>query len=245
MFSKVRKRLTYVNVAMTLTLVFAMTGGAYAAKHFLITSTKQISPNVLKQLKGKNGHAGATGAVGPQGPAGPAGKDGAAGSQGPGGPQGPAGPQGVAGPQGPTGSPWVPEGVLPSGSTLKGEWNLSNPHVAAGFNFVEASVSFGIPLAEAPATHYIKVGGATPEGCTGNVADPGAAKGNLCVFASQEVNSTPLVLAGNSFPLVCDFSSNESCTEHFGAGRFGFGLVTLPEAEGAVSLKGTWAVTAE
>jgi hypothetical protein len=106
-------------------------------------------------------------------------------------------------------------------------------------------VSFGIPLTEAPATHYIKVGEGTPGGCTGNVANPGAEKGNLCVFASQEVNNTPLVLAGNSFPLVCDFSSTESCTEHPGAGRFGFGLVTLPETEGAVSLKGTWAVTAE
>jgi hypothetical protein len=39
MFSKIRKRLTYANVAMTLALVFAMTGGAYAAKHYLITST--------------------------------------------------------------------------------------------------------------------------------------------------------------------------------------------------------------
>jgi hypothetical protein len=29
---------------MTIALVFAMSGGAYAANHFLITSTKQISP---------------------------------------------------------------------------------------------------------------------------------------------------------------------------------------------------------
>ncbi|MGH2879601.1 MAG: hypothetical protein ACRDK4_08360, partial [Solirubrobacteraceae bacterium] len=58
---------------MTLALVFAMTGGAYAAKKYLITNTKQISPKVLKQLKG---------AKGPAGPAGPEGKAGAPGSPG-------------------------------------------------------------------------------------------------------------------------------------------------------------------
>ena len=47
MFSRIRKRLTYANVAMTMALVFAMTGGAYAAKKYVITSTKQIKPSVL------------------------------------------------------------------------------------------------------------------------------------------------------------------------------------------------------
>ena len=40
MIGLIRKRLTYANVAMTLALVFAMTGGAFAAKHYVITSTK-------------------------------------------------------------------------------------------------------------------------------------------------------------------------------------------------------------
>ncbi len=98
MFSRIRKRFTYANVAMTLALVFAMTGGAYAAKRYLITSTKQISPKVLTQLKGangKNGTNGTNGAVGPQGPAGPQGLQGAAG---PGlqGKEGPTGKDGVS-----------------------------------------------------------------------------------------------------------------------------------------------------
>lgn len=239
MFSEIRKRATYANVTVTLALVFSMTGGAYAAKHFLITSTNQISPSVIKQLKAKKGAAGAPGPAGPQGPAGAQGKDGVNGVQ------GPAGPQGPPGTAGPPGSPWPAGGILPSGSSLTGEWSLSNPHVAAGFNFVESTVSFGIPLAEAPATHYVKAGEATPTGCTGSVSNPGAEPGNLCVFATFEVNSSPLVLNGHNFPLVCDFSSSESCTEHYGGGRLGFGLVTLPEGEGAVTLKGTWAVTAE
>ena len=52
MFSGIRKRLTYANVTATLALVFAMTGGAYAAKHYLITSKAQISPKVLKRAAG-------------------------------------------------------------------------------------------------------------------------------------------------------------------------------------------------
>ena len=50
-------------------LVFAMAGGAAAASHYLITSSKQISPKVLKELK-TPGAKGATGAAGPAGPTG-------------------------------------------------------------------------------------------------------------------------------------------------------------------------------
>jgi hypothetical protein len=83
-----RRHLSYANVAATLALVFAMSGGALAAKHYLINSTNQINPKVLKKLRGlkgpagaagktgATGAAGATGATGLQGPAtGPAGGD--------------------------------------------------------------------------------------------------------------------------------------------------------------------------
>jgi hypothetical protein len=64
MFTRLRPRFTYANVTVTLALVFAMTGGAYAASKFIITSTKQIKPSVLSQLKGKAGPAGAGGGAG-------------------------------------------------------------------------------------------------------------------------------------------------------------------------------------
>lgn len=38
----IRKHVSYANVAATVALVFAMTGGAYAAKRYVITSMKQI-----------------------------------------------------------------------------------------------------------------------------------------------------------------------------------------------------------
>ncbi len=78
----IRKRLTYANVVATLALLFAMSGGALAASKYLITSTKQISPKVVKQLKGKAGPAGATGKEGALGKEGPPGKDGAEGKAG-------------------------------------------------------------------------------------------------------------------------------------------------------------------
>jgi hypothetical protein len=44
------RRLSYANVTATLALVFSMSGGALAANHYLINSTKQINPRVLKAL---------------------------------------------------------------------------------------------------------------------------------------------------------------------------------------------------
>ncbi len=46
-----RRNLTYANVTATLALVFAMSGGALAAKHYLVNSTKQINPTVIKSLE--------------------------------------------------------------------------------------------------------------------------------------------------------------------------------------------------
>jgi hypothetical protein len=148
MFSAIRKRATYANVAMTLALVFAMTGGAYAAKKYLITSTKQISPSVLKQLKGANGPAGAAGAQGAQGPQGPAGangKDGLPGAEGKQGKQGQQGEPGKEGPEGPEGSPWTAGGTLPSKASETGTWSTGAYTAAAGN--IEVAISFPIPLA--------------------------------------------------------------------------------------------------
>jgi len=77
-----RRHLNYANVVATLALVFAMSGGALAAKHYLINSTKQINPKVLKKLKGNTGKTGPTGLTGPTGPAGQAGKTGETGAAG-------------------------------------------------------------------------------------------------------------------------------------------------------------------
>jgi hypothetical protein len=46
MIEFLKRRLTYANVAMTVAVVFAMSGGAFAAGKYVITSIKQISPKV-------------------------------------------------------------------------------------------------------------------------------------------------------------------------------------------------------
>jgi hypothetical protein len=67
-FSSIRRRATYANVVATLALFLALGGGAaMAAKHYLITSKKQIAPSVLHSLKGKPGKAGPAGAAGAAG----------------------------------------------------------------------------------------------------------------------------------------------------------------------------------
>jgi hypothetical protein len=76
MLSKIRRHLSYANVAATLALVFAMSGAALAANQVLITSTNQISHKVLKKLKGNSGAKGAKGATGATGTAGETGERG-------------------------------------------------------------------------------------------------------------------------------------------------------------------------
>jgi hypothetical protein len=71
-------------VVACLALFVASTGTSIAASHYLITSTKQIKPSVIKALKGAKGPRGqsVTGLTGAQGPKGDTGATGAAGATG-------------------------------------------------------------------------------------------------------------------------------------------------------------------
>jgi hypothetical protein len=52
-----RRIFTYSNVVATLALFFALTGAAVAGTHYLISSTRQIKPSVLKSIEGQPGPA--------------------------------------------------------------------------------------------------------------------------------------------------------------------------------------------
>ena len=248
MFSRLRRRFTYTNVAMTLALVFAMSGGAFAASKFVITSTKQIKPSVLKQLQGKAGKAGAAGAqgpVGPQGPPGANGKDGTNGANGTNGTSGKSVVSAVAsGAECKEGGTKLevegsgkaehicngkagaihPEETLPSEASETGTWLISR----SGAGFL-TNISFVIPLAHPIAESKIEIesegyaGGG--EGCPGSAEEAKAEPGFLCIYTtSNEENGI--------FPLAVPVSTDD------GAFLQGFG------EEGKYAF-GTWAVTAE
>jgi Collagen triple helix repeat (20 copies) len=253
MFSRIRKRLTYANVAMTLALVFAMSGGAYAAGKYLITSTKQISPKVLTALKGKNGKNGTNGTNGAQGPVGekgPAGTNGTNGvNGGPGTPGSPGakgatgatGPIGTTGPTGATG----PQGPLQKGATETGAWSVPISMSSASGQFRASNpISFTLPLAAVPTATFIAVGGPVVAPCSGSVEEPGAepsvagGKPNLCVFEGEVFAAHKGHLG---FATFLNFTKGSIEASRVGVMLlFGTILKTPPEE---VSAEGTWAVT--
>jgi Collagen triple helix repeat (20 copies) len=251
--------MTYTNLAVTVALVFAMTGGAYAAGKFLITSTKQISPKVLKQLKGAAGSKGAPGANGTNGAGGPQGPPGINGKDGVNGKDGLAGTSvtsksvtaGVVCKEGGTeftaaegkkttvcnGSPWTAEGVLPSGASEKGTWGAFFTPSGTGFGSGKAStISFTIPLEKGLPAHIVKVGEkGDGKGCptTSDAANPEAEPGNLCIFATVALKVESLLVDD-----VEQGKENET-------GRTGVVIIIAPSQAGfTVSALGTWAVTA-
>src|SRR5882762_586986 len=125
-------------VIAVVALFFALGGSAIAAKHYLLTSTKQIKPSVLKALKGNVGRAGPAGATGLAGATGATGKEGALGKE---------GKEGKVGPPGPTDL-----------STLQ---EVRGPYVESEFFFIfDAALS----VAECPAgSHAISGGGLIEE----------------------------------------------------------------------------------
>jgi hypothetical protein len=253
MFSLLRNRFGIPGILSVLALVFAMAGGAYAAKKYVITSTSQIKPSVLKALKGTSGAPGAPGAAGAQGPAGANGKDGANGLPGKDGVSAVATPLAAGNANCPdggaevksasapafvcNGSPWTAEGTLPSEATETGSWGGSAV-VTKEKEEAEAEVgtlypiSFTIPLAEAPELIYVKVG-ETKTGCPGIVGGiPAADPGKLCVY--ERLPGGP-VFAGIGF--------NPDTGAPTGPGKSGVILPFQNKTEG--SIFGSWAVTAE
>jgi collagen triple helix repeat protein len=252
MFSRIRKRATYANILMTLALVFAMTGGAYAAKKYLISSTKQISPSVLKALQGKHG---------PTGPAGPAGAQGA---QGPQGLKGDTGAEGKPGSNGTSGESVTGKTVsvsdktkcagqggveytlngkttlvcngqtgftetLPSGKTETGAWAHLNPKEAEEVSFIP--ISFPIPLKAPLDEKHVHVVTASTTECPGTASKPEAVAGNLCVYESEsvELGKVNNIYNPATFP---------------GGGASVAGAMLFMEAK-SVFTHGTFAVTAE
>jgi Collagen triple helix repeat (20 copies) len=180
MFSKARRHINPTTGIALVALIFALTGGAYAASSHGGSQRAQASASTgragsnpavaAKKSKSKGGARGPAGPKGASGPAGPAGSTGPTGSTGPAGATGPAGPTGGVGPQGPQGAQGE-KGIqgepgkngtngkngttgftktLPEKETETGAWAFE-PVTAL---YERVAISFPIPLAaELPAEH--------------------------------------------------------------------------------------------
>lgn len=182
------------------------------------------------------------------------------------------GKKGADGAAGPKGDPWTAGGTLPSGSTETGGWfvnsyNIPNTYFTESFQLVRGlsatAISFPIPLAAAIPNTNVQVNpvgfpleassGEEKEHCPGDVADPQAKNGFLCVYTTevsavdQEGNSGELFGGGPTVSQLAD--EIEEGTDTAGAriklaapfgprpGEPGTKTYTLKGA-------GSWAVTA-
>ena len=236
MIQAIRRRVNATTVIAVFALVFAMSGGAYAAKKFLITSKSQISPSVLKSLKGATGAKGANGATGAQGaagPTGPAGAGGAQGAQGPAGTNGADGKEGKEGKQGPPGTTGFTD-TLPSGKTETGTWSAAQETEEVGS---VAPISFAIPLADGLEPAQVHVDTLEEpnfeEACPGSAEAPKATKGNLCIYTGVKKGLEIL-------KVVNPFTPTEEGTGPNGA----IIRMAQPSTAEPTLAYGSWAVTA-
>jgi len=238
-------------IIATIALFFSMGGASLAvASHYLITSTSQIKPSVVRQLQhgaaakvitgpsGAAGPAGAQGSTGAPGPAGlagnavegPHGPVGAAGAPGPEGREGPKGDTGAEGKQGPAGAEGRPSTVLAPGESESGVYGVRLE--GASSHWLVGTLQFPIALdAPIPASHVITTEGheITHAECPG----PGKAQqGYLCIYEREWGNTEP--------PTVLNPETTESSTGAHGVVLF-WPLRT--PAAAAVSY-GTWTLTA-
>ncbi len=244
-----------------LALVLAMVGGAYAAGGLTKSQEKQVK-KIAKKYAGKNGTNGTNGTNGAAGAKGDKGDPGNNGTS----------VTGVAIPTSSatcnhlggtaytsaSGTENVCNGTtgftktLPKGETEKGAFAIS------GEVLPTEGVSFVIPLASAPAVHYINAAGKeltlteekTPVVCKGTAASPTAPEGVLCIYAHHEEVSTSastnaFFFNGWKWGVIVNTEGGQGSgsVAHEVAAPFGFDITALSEtATGGAN--GSWAVTA-
>lgn len=162
-------------------------------------------------------------------------------------------PTSLLGEEGPEGQPWTAGGTLPAGATETGTYLTP---LARGNEPLKAAISFTLPLASAleeANVHYILPNGKerifkgevdneltfeeiTSTACTGNVANPKATSGNLCIYQG--------FLFGIGAELVCSNCGtiHKVTTTDIGTDKSG-ALLSFEAEVAAAEAYGSWAVT--
>jgi len=187
MLTLVRNNFGIPGVVAVVALVFAMSGGALAARDYLGGPSKSHERYTTKAKRVLRGPRGLRGPEGPPGQ----------------GLRGPQGETGAPGPRGPEGNPWMAGGTLPSGRTESGTWiaGVFGPEVEPGVSEGGSSISFGMRLTLPPDVYLIAKGQEGKEHvaeCPGSVALPQASKGSLCLYTAEDKG----LEIGEAFPFV-------------------------------------------
>jgi len=227
-------------VVACLALFVASTGTSVAARHYLITSTKQIKPSVRKALKGAKGPRGqsVTGLTGPRGPAGATGAQGLAGAAG--GAQGPQGQQGPAGAAGAKGATGAAGAQGPAGAAgAKGATGAAGAQGASGI--VTTVAFYGNVFTILGSTDaYVFAGGTSQVTTTASQRLTGAAEAPL--------GSTASTGGQNIYYGLCYQSSTQTgALYNFAGPDYSIGTVypdrrTFAAAASVVPGAGTWNV---
>jgi hypothetical protein len=177
MLERLRGGLKFANVISVLALVFAMGGGAYAfassSGGAVIHGCVQKNTGSLRVISGKHKCAKSEKEI----------------TWNRTGPRGLKGPTGITGAQGLQGSVGPFPDILPTGKTVRGNYNIGGTAAAAG-GLANTAISFVFQFASAPAFNYIAPGGASTAACPGSATNPTAAAGNLCVYSQGATNTT-------------------------------------------------------
>jgi len=228
---RIRGKLTYANVMVTILAFIVLAGGsAFAATQMLPKNSvgpKQLRRGAVTTTKiAKSTRKALVGSTGARGPAGPT---------------GPAGPAGAAGPAG---------GILPAGVTLRGS-------VAAGQfdsekfqnHSVRSAVSFGgYLLPERPVINVVGPGRPAPAACPGSPSEPQARPGNLCVYLVGLLPEVTVTIIDSSQSGINgeSYQSETHVSSQIGdgrAGRMGFMIAVSALVSVEAEAWGTWAVT--
>lgn len=151
-------------------------------------------------------------------------------------PSGPQGFKGEKGAKGDKGDPGVPgpfpDGDLPAGKTLRGNWIAGSNAGGAG-QFAYDTITFVFRLASAPTAHLLDPGAPPSTECPGSLSSPEAAQGHLCIY-TESINGVGSRVTCDPLLNLCGASRTN---------RYGTVIRATSTGSGLYYTWGTWAVT--